>query len=680
MPHFWNNKVVVTKDELIPDFFASWDALRRKLDREAKKPYGIRRARMGKGLGNEVLIDYDTLPLEICKELKDPRKVDCILERYFWEDAKAVEYFANVKAGKRGYLDPERQKEYVLDASVILAAIRLRHAHISECTVKGLSVKNTDRYISESVNTFNHFRAIKNLPEHTLPTNPVSLKRKIERFEKEGYSSLLSRYDNNNAARKTERIMALLNAMFAQDEKPTMAEVYRKYEGFLSGYVEVINATTGEVYDPKDYGKLSERTVTAFLSSWKEKIATNMKRMSDRQKYMAQFNPTQSFEPVKYAGSIISIDDRQPPFEYEKGKRMWFYNGIDLGSECIVAFVWGKDKEGLILDFYRELTRNYAEWGVKIPYEIECESSLNSSYKETLLKPGNMFQEVHIIPNMAHAKKIERHFGMLRYDYEKKRSGWIGRPFAKREANQTNPEKKIIIPYDQLVRNCLEDIVEWNNSPHSEHKDKTRWEVFMEKQHPELTPTNWRGILPYIGERTHTSCNQGQIKLNNGLCLLGDDGVISTGEELINLMDMVEGREFDVYWLRGHNGQTLKAFIYLDNRCICEAIPKPRAIRSKLEAKGNEQAAINFTLVEKYKSTVMGYARRHKNEIEKVIVIDNRKRTLNNGFKLPWLDTINKPMPMAEPEETEALPGLDEDIDFMPVSTGYKLQALEQRF
>lgn len=680
MPHFWNNKVVVTKDELIPDFFPSWDALRRKLDRDLKKKYGIKRAQRGGGLNCEVLIDYDTLPSEIRKELKDPRKVDCILERYFWEDAKAVEFFANVKAGKRGYLDPERQKEYVLDASVLLAAIRLCHAHVSECTVKGISVKNTDRFISDSVNTFNHFRAIKNLPEHTLPANPVSLKRKIERFEKESYSSLLSRYDNNNAARKTERIMALLNAMFVQEEKPTMAEVFRQYEGFLNGYVEVINTVSGEVYDPKNYGKLSERTVTSFLASWKEKISTHLKRMSDRQKYMANFNPTQTFEPVEYAGSIISIDDRQPPFEYAENTRMWFYNGIDLGSECIIAFVWGKSKDGLIIDFYRELVRNCAEWGVSVPYELECESSLNSSYKETLLKPGNMFQAVHIIPNMAHAKRIERYFGNIRYEYEKKRSGWIGRPFARRESNQTDLTKKKRIPYDQLVNNCLEDIIEWNNSPHTIHKNKTRWEVFMEKQHPELTPTNWRGILPYIGERTRTSCHQGQIKLNNGLCLLGDNGVISTGEELISLMDMVEGRGFDVYWLRGHNGQTLKAFIYMDDRCICEAIPKPKAIRSKLEAKGNEQAAFNFTLVEKYKSTVTGYARRHKNEIENILVIDNRTRTLNNGFKLPWLDMINKPMPMAEPEETEALPGLDEDIDFMPVTTGYKSHSFADRF
>ena len=45
MPHEWENKIVVTKEELVPDFFPTWDALRRKLDRDAKNPTGIRRAR-----------------------------------------------------------------------------------------------------------------------------------------------------------------------------------------------------------------------------------------------------------------------------------------------------------------------------------------------------------------------------------------------------------------------------------------------------------------------------------------------------------------------------------------------------------------------------------------------------------------------------------------------------------
>ena len=148
MPHEWNNKIVVMKEVLIPAFFPSWDALKRKLNRDAKLPGGIRRARQGKGLGCELLIDYDTLPSVIRSRLDDPRKVDCILEKYFSIDSGAVRYYAGKRIGRYGYIAPARQKEYVLDASVLRAAIRLRAAHIHETISRRGKTKNADKYLS----------------------------------------------------------------------------------------------------------------------------------------------------------------------------------------------------------------------------------------------------------------------------------------------------------------------------------------------------------------------------------------------------------------------------------------------------------------------------------------------------------------------------------------------------
>lgn len=129
MPHEWNNILVVTKDELIPEFFPSWEALRKKLARDEKKAFGLRRARQGKGRGNEVLIAFDSLPEEWQRQLGDPRRKDCSMERFFWEDAEAVAFFSSVRPGKYGNLDIKRQREYVLDASVLRAALRWRSAH-----------------------------------------------------------------------------------------------------------------------------------------------------------------------------------------------------------------------------------------------------------------------------------------------------------------------------------------------------------------------------------------------------------------------------------------------------------------------------------------------------------------------------------------------------------------------
>lgn len=684
MPYEWNNILVVTKEELIPEFFPSWGALKAKLWRDSKKTYGMRRAQEGKGLGNEVLIQYDTLPVEIRKALGDPREVDCILERYFREDRGAVEYYTQVKAGKKGYIEAERQQQYILDASVLLAAFRLRDARTALLVAQGdkSPMKNMDKYLSEAVNVFNAWRNRKHLLEHNLPTNYLSLKRKMERFEKEGYASLLKGYDNNNASVKTEKQLALLRAMYIQKEKPTMVEVYRLYDAFLNGYVDVINPETGEIYDPSEYGKMSQRTVTMFLASWKEKVATHLKRAADRQQYMAKFDAYQSLEQPEFAGSIISIDDRQPPFEYAQKMRMWFYNAIDLGSECIIAFVYGKSKDGIIMDFYRELVRNCAEWGINMPAELECEAHLNSNFKDTFLREGCMFQYVRILANSAHSKRIERYYGNLRYQLEKKRAGWLGRPNARNEAYQRNGEKTEIIPYDTLVRNCLEDIMTWNNMPHSKYPEKTRWEVFMERQHPDLHPINWRGILPYIGERTQTSCRAGQIRLNSGWYLLGDNGEIYTGDPLLGLMEQIEGKDVDVCWLRGHNGQTLKALVYLNNRLVCEALPKPVAKRSQLEARGDANAKDNFELMERYKNTIRGWARRHKNEIEKLIIVDNRPQVLNHKFTIPWENMYGPDPQEVEPEDTEILTEPEEELQgaLNGLETGYKHSTMLDRF
>lgn len=180
-------------------------------------------------------------------------------------------------------------------------------------------MKNTYKVLSTVVNNFNAWRGINKLPQFKLPTNPISLKRKIERFEAEGYSSLLKGYDNNNRGKAVERTLDLLDSMFAhQTFKPSPAEVHRQLSAFLSGYVEIISNETGEVFDPKSFNKVSQRTVTMFLNSWGSSVATSRKRTGNRQIRLGQYVPFEQLEHPKFAGSIISVDDRQPPFEYKK--------------------------------------------------------------------------------------------------------------------------------------------------------------------------------------------------------------------------------------------------------------------------------------------------------------------------------------------------------------------------
>jgi hypothetical protein len=358
---------------------------------------------------------------------------------------------------------------------------------------------------------------------------------------------------------------------------------------------------------------------------------------------------------------------------------MWFYNGIDLGSEAFTCWVYGKTKEGIILDFYRQLVRNYAQWGMNMPAEIEAELSLNASFRDTFLQEGNMFQYVRIEPNKARAKRIERYYGNLRYEYEKDREGWLARPHALSEANQAGPKEAPLVPYDKLVAGCLGDIERWNNTRHSKIENMSRWEVFLAMQNPNVRPTNYRGIIPHLGYKTETSCRTGIIRLDSREFLLGNNGVIAVGSQLVQLMDAAEGHRLNVRWLDGNDGEVLKAYVYIGDTFVCEAVRKPEYHRARIERTAECEA--NLELMSSYTATITGYARTRMSEIDRVTVIDNRPKVLNNKFQIAGMTRYE-----ASETPVETLPtGYEDENDMVlvgtetPVETSFK-RSLKDRY
>ncbi|MDO5607612.1 MAG: hypothetical protein Q4G08_04055 [Capnocytophaga sp.] len=666
--HYHTDTVAVTREELVPLYWNSWESLRKELGRYKDKPYGIKRLRRGGGRNNSVLIDFDTLPETIKTELGDPRKADNPLELFYLRDGKAARFYQDYTYPDGSSLLPEAIERYTVNAGVMEAVLKLRTARLQEW--KGKGKKNTaglTASLATDAENFKETMRIKFGYEHNLPTSR-RFKEALEAYEAERYASLIkdaARNSTKNALVMTEETNALLNAMFGkQPHKPTPAEVSRQYEAFLGGYIEIANAETGECYNPKAFPKLSEASIRNWLGKWENQIGTYALRSGNRQELMGQFSPYYSFENPEFAGSIISVDDRQPPFQYEKGKRMWFYNGIDLASECFTTFVYGKTKEGIILEFYRQMVRNYHAWGLCIPAELEGEISLNHLYQDTFLKNGNMFETVHLYANSARSKRVEAFYKSLRYDFEKKEEGWLARPFAKSEANKSGAAEVPVIPYPQLVEKCVKMLYDWNNTPHSKIKGKTRWEVFCEMQNPDLQPTNYKGILPYLGHHTQSSCNAGITRLHYGECLLGENGSISTGENLIRLMKQVEGKSFDIYWLDSNEGSILKAMLYMDGRYICELLPKPKPNKATIERKADDVQAME--IMHRYAMTVNAFQRTQKNSIEGVEIIKPKQEKLVNPFVIPGFSFGGKP----KTTEAEAeIPDAENEYEYVPQQT-----------
>lgn len=687
MPHIWEKTgaLVVTQEELIPTFYNCYRTLQSEIRRYAERGYGIKAVQRG-GNGRQLLISYDSLSAEIKNALGDPRKPGHLLEMFYQTDPAAVRFYSGPVFEDRGYLGQKHQEEYIINASVLQAANQLRIARENERRSKGGSLKGIMGTICADVASFKPILLQKFNEAHTLPDSEKRFKETFRGFftqidnpNGEGkilnYPSLISgKLRNSNSRLVTDDVVRLLNDLFAgQQHKPTRTEVSRCFDAFLSGYTEVVKSDgSGECYDPKDFRKLSDATIINYLGAWENTIGTHAVRSSDRQKLMGQFQPFHKLKRPEFAGSLLSIDDRQPPFLYEPKKRLWIYAGMDVASDAIVTVVWDKTKEALIMNFYRQLVRDHVMRGLCLPAELEAESSLNSSYTDTFLRPGAMFSEnVHIAANNARAKWIERRWGMFRYDDgvggEKAHPAFQGRPHARREDQQMAPgAKENYIPYDQLVHDTLRRIEDWNNSPHDTHKGKTRWDVYLENQHPGLKPINWPAILPHMGycARQIAMPLNGILKFQDQHFLLGRDGQVATGDSLIHLMKQVAGEYVDIYYLDGNDGQMAKALIYQNDCLICEAVPQPEYNRSTLERRADgPQAEVDRALMSAYENTVIAYQRQRKASINDVIVIGEREKTLNRKFVMPGL------APRYVPDDTpaQALYDVPED-GWMPVA------------
>jgi len=654
MPYNWNNLYVTTKEELVPACYNTYDALQKAIKRYEGKAYGIKKVQNGGG-GHPMLIDFDCLELKMQAIIGDPRKVDHILERFYKIDGEAVTFFTTHTFNDDTYLESEYQEKYIINASVLKACIALRAARIIERSSKGGSSKGVLTSITSDAASFNQTLLIKHKVSHTLPESEKRFKETFKAFEENGYKSLISKHHKNLRSRKVfDRTLDLLKSLFSDEtKKPTATKVHRTYSSFIAGYMDVIDPDTGELFNPKEFKSLSDATVKNYMASWENAIATLQKRSGDRQVYMGAFKPYHSFDKPKLSGSIISIDDRQPPFKMPDGNRVWFYNGIDLASEAFVCWVHGKSKEGIILEFYRQLVRNFSDWGLQMPAELEAEMSLNSSFTNTFLRDGAMFQHVKIEANNARGKRIERYFGNLRYDIEREREGWLARPKALKESNQAGPKEAKALPYDTIVHGCLQDIEDWNNKPHSQYPELSRWDYFIQNQNPNLQPTNWPAFLPYIGRETKTSVKTGIVKLQNELFLLGHYSQVATGEKLINLMKQIEGEQVTIYWLDDNEGKVLKALIFLGSRYVCEAIEKPKPNRAKIEQTDKDLA--DFAIMSAYVATIESFGRTQRKAIDKVVLIDNTSKPAKSfvmpGLKPTQETPINSELDQLEDDE-----------------------------
>lgn len=639
-----------------------------------RNPY--MRLRRGLGAGNEVLLRFDALPADwkaaLVKKYGEPKSITNALEEHFELLGSARMFFDTYTCEDGRSLTAEQVSRYTLDASMLEAIAKLKTARETQRKRLGGSSRGIWKTLIADAMAFQSILSVQYGTQHKLPKSERHFREKVRAYMVSGLESLVDgRIGNENARQVTATMEALWNDMYSgQKHKPYFKDVARDYRAFLEGKKDVIDSSTGELYDrtSAEFREVDDRSVLRYLSQWKNKVATQSKRSGNRQRFMGQFVPHATMLRPQYAGSIISVDDRQPPFKYASGggNRLWMYMAQDLGSDAITVWTHGETKEGIIMEFYRQLVRNYTEWGVRLPDALECESSLNSSYRDTFLAPGAMFRNVRIIANDARSKRIERTFGIFRYQHEKQEDGFIPRVTAKNEANQERPGKEVITPVEDILQMELKMVADWNNGLHPDqqaHPGQTRWDVFLDKQHPQLADTNWRGILPSLGHRTVSSMALGRIKLQGKMRVVTLNGSdVALGDDLINIMHRIEGEQVQVYWLDGNDGQVLRAVVQdMKGNHICELLDDMPFHRAEIERTAT--CLRNMELSAAYRATVEGYIRSNVRKLSGTVIINTVDAPSKGRFTMPGLrgfapratDVEEVPSVMHIPEQPSTL-------------------------
>ena len=562
----------------------------------------IKVLRKGGGKGGSVLIDYDSLPIELRDKVDKRIGTDAVhvatLRKWFSDhyrrDRGAMEYYPKRLRELNISLPLERiaqlTEEYTVNASVLMAVKNLQ-ADI-RLLKRVMGGKKTIRW-EQLASAISYYRQEVG---HTLPQSAARFRKALREFDDRGYESLISKKFGNQQTRKVDRdTLYLLLALDNDDTRPYNTTVAERYNSFVDGLLAVYNPETGELYDPHKYKNLSDTTVANYLSTPEAK-ALRGKVHDDYQTWRGKNQPFVLRKRPTMSLSKISLDDRDLKIKInwrEQGVSeivsLKIYLAYDLASQAIIGYSFsGKKRHDIFIGCLRSTFRTLLANNLPCPYEAEVEQHLVSDFKETLMRPGALFPEPNFLaPGNSQAKGAEHMNRLFKYQTEKEYIPNTGRHYARLDANQTNEEKSFdehndrfkakVWAYEDAVAFYEGLIHEYNHSPHSNEAywgGRTRWEVLMSSVNPQLAEVDRHKLATLLGEHRSTSVRRGHIKANYRSFSLSPEG--------ISKLKSRDGK-VDAYWWEQTDGEMGEVYIYEGGRYIETAEEIIRVNEAKAE-------------------------------------------------------------------------------------------------
>lgn len=536
--------------------------------------------RAGKGLNNYALIELESLPERFRERIrhKYPQGANMYLHRYFdrfYElDTAAREFYSTeVYKADGANISTKVQKEYTINASVLNTIIKFSQTR--EAVKRSMGGKMKWDEVVEAVEYF------RTKVGHTLPAS--RLQDTIRKYKEGSYAALVSKKYNNQSARKVSvNLERLIIAIAVQDNSPFNTMIMEQINAFFAGEIDVVDTTTGELFNPEDFYKngepitISRATVWNYINNPKNRVIIENMRQ-DWTNFNHSMRPHMRRASAFFSFSKISLDDRDLPRKTHAGIRPKAYYAYDVASGCVIGYAYSREKTtALFIDCLRNMFRVIDRNGWNMPGEIEVENHIVSQFKDTFMEPGVIFSFVRwCAPTNSQEKRAEHFNRAKKYSVEKKNHAGIGRWWLRLSANKVYDQKvfdeknntyvdKKTYDYEELIADDLADIFEYNNMPHPNQKlypGMTRWQVLCNNMNPNLRPMDKRTLYRFIGECTSTSINR-----NSCVRVQYRDFWLSNPDVLKRLDP--NDNKVKAYYLPDKNGNFDEVYIYQDGDYI----------------------------------------------------------------------------------------------------------------
>jgi hypothetical protein len=524
---YYNNIFCISKPELTDgDPKSSDPTLMPIMSVAAYKKYVLRyphvKVREGKGKNNHALLNYDLLRTDIKQrvlikygDVKGANRVNK-LARLITPDYQAAKYYREYMIDEDNSISPERQKEYADNASVLNAIGRL----LSEMRGNRKKLGNSTARVWDEINEM-VIALDPTKHQHTLPAATARLKEKFEKYAEGGYYELIHKgRGNSNSRKRTPEIDNMIISLYCQGNLPFGEWCVEDYLRFVAGEVEIVNYETGELIDRSNFYDRKRGTYTQISRStmWNilnEPSTANLvdRLRNNRIDHVTQNTPYNHRHSPRYSLSKISMDDRTLSRKTTDGRWLNVYMAVDVMSGAWLSAVHSTDAPSvsMVWDCFREMYRTLDTNGLMWPGEVEVENHLMSGIRKEL---ESMFTYVTFCaPGISRSKRAEHNIKSKKYGDEKRNQVGIGRhnqkgPYKTKSENKDEDYKQPRLPVATLIQDDLDSIRRHNAELHPDQKrlrGKTRWQVLIENQHPDLGRPVKSLLMRYIGLRTETS-------------------------------------------------------------------------------------------------------------------------------------------------------------------------------